>query len=126
MKFIFGWFNGLAVAVLPAMLGQSVRGAPGISTDRTTVQRLPLVQQRINPAGMTETARGCYLIDFGKAHFAGLEIEIGKPEAGRKVIVRMGEALSGSRRSVPSTMPCRTSNALRLISWLSGRCASTR
>lgn len=67
------------------------------SADRSTVKRLPLAQQRINPAGMIETAPGCYFIDFGKAYFAGLEIEISKPQAGRKMIVRMGEALSGPR-----------------------------
>ena len=81
--------------MLPVMLGQSVQGASGLSADRSTVKLLPLVQQRVIPARMTETAPGRYFIDFGKAYFAGLEIEISKPEAGRTVIVRMGEALSG-------------------------------
>jgi len=79
------------------MLGQDVRGASGVSADHSTVKRLPLVQQRITPADMTGTAPGCHFIDFGKAYFAGLEIEISKPAAGRKVIVRMGETLSGPR-----------------------------
>ena len=95
MNVIFGWFNVLATVMLPVMLGQSVQGASGLSADRSTVKLLPLVQQRVIPARMTETAPGRYFIDFGKAYFAGLEIEISKPEAGRTVIVRMGEALSG-------------------------------
>ena len=71
--------------------------ASDVSADRSTVKRLPLTQQRFNSAVMTETAPGCYFIDFGKAYFAGLEIEIARPEPGRKVLVRMGEALAGPR-----------------------------
>jgi len=70
---------------------------PAPQAERTTVKRLPLRQERVPPALMVETAPGCYFIDFGRADFGGLELEIRKPEAGRKVVVRMGEALSAPR-----------------------------
>ena len=85
--------NAAAAVLMSVVTGQTADSA----ADRSTVKRLPLTQQRFNPAVMTETAPGCYFVDFGKAYFAGLEIEIARPEPGRKVIVRMGEALAGPR-----------------------------
>jgi len=61
---------------------------------KTTVKRLPIQQEKIFPSEMVEKASGCYFIDFGKADFGGLEIEIKKPEAGRRLVVHMGEAIS--------------------------------
>lgn len=64
---------------------------------RTTVTRKPIQQERILPAEMVEVEKGHYFIDFGKDDFGGLELEIKAPEAGRKVVVHMGEKISAAR-----------------------------
>jgi alpha-L-rhamnosidase len=76
----------------------TVYAEPGSSIEqRTTVKRLPIQQEKVLPVEMVEKAPGCYFVDFGKADFGGLEIEIKKPEAGRKLVVHMGEAVSAPK-----------------------------
>jgi len=64
---------------------------------KITVTRKPIQQERIQPGELVETGKGHYFADFGKDNFAGLELEIKEPEAGRKIIVHMGEAVSAPR-----------------------------
>lgn len=61
---------------------------------RTTVTRLQIKQERIPPVVIIEKQAGCYFMDFGQDTFGGLELEIQKPQAGRKIVVHMGEAIS--------------------------------
>ena len=61
---------------------------------RTTVTRLPIRQEKLQPVTIVPKQAGCYFIDFGQDAFGGLELEIRKPEAGRKIVVHMGEAIS--------------------------------
>jgi len=74
----------MLLAVIPAIL----------MAGEIIVKQLPLRQERITPAEIKEKVPGHYFIDFGQARFAGLELTIAKPEAGRKIIAHMGEALS--------------------------------
>lgn len=66
---------------------------------RTTVTRQPIQQERLAPVAMTQLDQGHYFIDFGKASFGGLVLEIDNPDDGRQLVVHMGETISG-----PSTV----------------------
>lgn len=80
--------------LLPTLVGILSAGDTAAGELRTTVKRLPIRQEREFPVGPGERAAGSQFFDFGKAAFGGLELEIKNPEAGRKVIVHMGEAVS--------------------------------
>lgn len=67
------------------------------AADRSTVTRLAIEQERIAPKEIVELSRGHYFIDFGKAAFAGLELEIANAQPGQKMVVHLGETLSAPR-----------------------------
>jgi len=84
------WLAALPLYVVVALFGLVSAATAG----EITVERLPRQQERIQPVVMKEKAPDVYFIDFGKARFAGLELSIEKAEAGRTLVVRMGEAIS--------------------------------
>lgn len=55
----------------------------------------PLQQTEIAPSSVVEVEKGRYFIDFGRAAFAALRLTITSPQGGEKVMVRLGEVLSG-------------------------------
>ena len=80
------------------LLGLCVSGVllahRGLLAANPTAQRSSMVQERILPVTMEEKGPGWYFFAFEKEWFAGLEIEINQPEAGRILVVHMGETLS--------------------------------
>lgn len=79
-------------AIVMVELAASCMGA-----GKTTVKCKPLQQTRIAPVLMEQIAPGHYFIDFGKDSFAALELGFKAGEAGRAVVVHMGEAISATR-----------------------------
>ena len=72
-------------------LGEIERGG---KEDRFTVSREPLAQTLVVPKQFVEVGEGHYFIDFGRAAYAALKLKIDSPQAGTKIIVHLGEALS--------------------------------
>lgn len=66
--------------------------------ERLTVVRYPLQQTEVAPVRLARTGEGRCFLDFGRAAFAGLRLTLSSPEAGRKVVVHLGEALEGPER----------------------------
>jgi hypothetical protein len=87
-------FQHALVPILVLWLPAATWIAAADTTPPTTVKLKPIQQERILPASLLETGPGHYFIDFGKADFAGLELEVADPQAGRQVVVHMGEAIS--------------------------------
>lgn len=58
----------------------------------------PIQQEEIAPVRVVEKGPGHTFVDFGRAAFAGLKLEISSPEPGRRVTVHLGEALDGAER----------------------------
>lgn len=72
-----------------------VRTSPGIGDERITVARYPLQVTAVSPAKTVSVGVGHEFLDFGRDAFAGLTLTLTSPEAGRVVVVHMGEVLSG-------------------------------
>ena len=64
-----------------------------VTSDRITVKTKALTQEKRRPEHFVKLENGNWFIDFGRAYFAGLELEFKTPEAGRIVTVHLGEAL---------------------------------
>ena len=94
--------SGLALAGLLALVGTVFAAdtekpqAPG-SKDRITVARLAVEQEKIAPKEVAEIAPGHYFIDFGKAAFAGLELDVTSDKPNQSLVVHLGESLSAPR-----------------------------
>ncbi len=58
----------------------------------------PLVQTPIEPVKVVDKGGGKFFVDFGQASFGGLELTIAKPQAGEKLVVRLGEKLAGEQQ----------------------------
>jgi hypothetical protein len=59
---------------------------------RYTITPLSVQQSAVSPFAFKEISRGEYFIDFGRTAFAALELVFPRPEPGRIVSVRLGEA----------------------------------
>jgi len=71
--------------------------APGLNAQTYTVQPKARVKEIIKPVQVTKRADGVFFVDFGRAAFGQLELEIAAPadnEAGRSIVVRLGEKLA--------------------------------
>jgi hypothetical protein len=66
----------------------------------------PAVQEMIKPVLVVDEGQGKYFVDFGEDSFGALELVVEKPEAGRKVVVRMGEKLLGKEQIDPKPPQC--------------------
>ncbi len=55
----------------------------------------PLVQTPVEAVKIVDKGGGKFFVDFGQASFGGLEIVVAKPQAGEKIVVRLGEKLAG-------------------------------
>jgi hypothetical protein len=75
----------------------SLAGVAATAEDRYTVKPLPLQQSAVAPVEFTELGAGHVFMDFGRAAFAGLELHIPAAEAGRKLVIHLGEKLSAPR-----------------------------
>ena len=64
-----------------------------VTSDRITVKTKALTQEKRRPEHFVKLENGNWFIDFGRAYFAGLELEFKTPEAGRIITVHLGEAL---------------------------------
>ena len=64
-----------------------------VSSDRITVKTKSIKQEKRRPEHFVKLENGNWFIDFGRAYFAGLELEFKTPEAGRIITVHLGEAL---------------------------------
>ena len=76
-------------------------GLKGLFTakgSRYTVRALPVQRTAIAPVEFSEISAGRYFADFRRVAFAGLELTFPRPEHGRTVTVRMGEARSGAHQ----------------------------
>ncbi|MEI7904756.1 MAG: alpha-L-rhamnosidase C-terminal domain-containing protein [Candidatus Firestonebacteria bacterium] len=67
-----------------------------VASDRLTVKTKAIKQEKHRPKRFVKLENGNWFIDFGRAYFAGLELEFKSPEAGRIITVHLGEALSVS------------------------------
>ena len=74
------------------------------TTESTTLATKPLVQEPIHPAHVTRRSDGVFFIDFGRAAFGYLELQLPAPLAdkvGRKITIRLGEKLTDSNHIDP-------------------------
>ncbi|XHR27326.1 MAG: family 78 glycoside hydrolase catalytic domain [Chthoniobacteraceae bacterium] len=76
-----------------------------------TVTRLPVEIERVAPVAIVEKAPGHLFVDFGRVVFAGLELTVPQAEAGQKLTVSLGEALSG-----PQTVHRKPGGSVRFLS----------
>lgn len=70
---------------------------PGQDAQRSAGETKPAVWEFIKPVQVTRRSDGVYFVDFGRAAFGQLELEIAAPagnEAGRRIVVRLGEKLA--------------------------------
>lgn len=63
--------------------------------ERFTTPRYPVEQREAAPVKVQELGPGHYFLDFGRDAFASLQLQLASPEAGRKIVVHLGEAQSG-------------------------------
>ena len=93
----------LATSLACAGLGPVCQAQPSVQPwaypveGHTTVTRLPLQQEVIAPREFVEVAPGHYFIDFGRAAFAGLELDVESAKPGQSLVVHLGEAVSAPR-----------------------------
>lgn len=55
---------------------------------------LAVAQAVVHPVEFKQLAPGHYFVDFGRAAFAGLQLQFPQPDDGRKLVVHLGEKLS--------------------------------
>lgn len=87
----------IVILCIIAFVGMSSLALHGQTTARSTAETKSLVQETIRPLHVTRRADGVLFIDFGRAAFGYLELEIAAPvnnQADKKIIVRLGEKLS--------------------------------
>jgi alpha-L-rhamnosidase len=61
---------------------------------RFTTSRYPVEQSDVAPVKIQNLGPGRCFLDFGRDAFAGLRLNLNSPEAGRKIVVHLGEAQS--------------------------------
>ncbi len=76
--------GGLLAALLPLGSGAAEKG----------VTYLAVTQTPVHPAEFKQVGPGHVFVDFGRAAFAGLQLQFPQAEDGRKVVVHLGEKLS--------------------------------
>jgi alpha-L-rhamnosidase len=83
-RFIFPLLAAAALALF---------AAPA-SAQTFTAQQKPLVKEPVKPARVVKRSDGIYFVDFGRAAFAQLELDLTAPvQPGKKIPVRLGEML---------------------------------
>jgi len=115
LKFARLILTGLIGLTGAAFAADPVKPQTSGSRERGTVTRLAVVQEKIAPKEVVEIAAGHYFVDFGKAAFAGLELDVTSDKPGQSLVVHLGETLSaprkvhrapgGSVRSLTATIP---------------------
>jgi len=88
---------GLMSITCAGFAADSSKANSAAAQDRGTVTRLAIRQERVAPKEIVEISPGHYFIDFGRAAFAGLELEIANAKPGQKLVVHLGERLSAPR-----------------------------
>lgn len=63
--------------------------------DRFTTARYPLEQREVAPVKVEALGAGHYFLDFGRDAFASLRLHFNSPSSGGKVVVHLGERVSG-------------------------------
>ena len=87
----------LALAGIFALACTGFAAGPATTPDRITVTRLAVQQEGIPPKEIVEVAPGHYFIDFGKAAFAGLALDVTSDKPAQALVVHLGETLSAPR-----------------------------
>lgn len=64
--------------------------------DRITVARYPIQSTAVPPVKILTVGPGHEFLDFGRAAFGGLSLSITSPDAGRVIVVHLGEVLAGA------------------------------
>jgi len=80
-----------------AFLGISAAAVPATDAQTYTGQTKSLVREFIKPVRVIRRIDGVYFVDFGRAAFGQLQLEVPAPannEAGRRIVVRLGEKLA--------------------------------
>lgn len=75
-------------------IGEQQTTSTATTQERFTVSRYPVEQIEVAPVRVQELGPGHYFLDFGRDAFAGLQLKLTSPEAGRKIVVHLGEAQS--------------------------------
>jgi hypothetical protein len=83
LPLMVGWMCGLSMAAGGAAWGQQY-----------TAQRKAVVEEAVNPVQVVKREDGVFFVDFGKAAFGRLELEMPGVKGGEKITVRMGEMMS--------------------------------
>jgi alpha-L-rhamnosidase len=73
-------------------VGQQALSA--VTQEHFTTPRYPVDQVEVAPVKVQELGPGHYFLDFGRDAFAGLQLKLTNTEAGRKMVVHLGEAQS--------------------------------
>jgi hypothetical protein len=82
---------------LVTFVGINAAAAPGPDAQTYTGPTKPVVRELIKPAHVSLRTDGVYFVDFGRAAFGQLQLEIPAPannQAGRRIVVRLGEKLA--------------------------------
>lgn len=80
------------------------------AAEHSAISSLAIAIDRIAPAQVIETARGHLFVDFGQDSFAGLELTVAKPQPGQRLIVTLGEKVSG-----PQTIDRKPGGSVRCL-----------
>lgn len=73
-------------------------GKTGPGADRLTSARYPLAQTEVKPVEVAKFADGHYFLDFGRDAFGTLKLTVTATEAGKPLVIHLGEATEKEQR----------------------------